>query len=605
MDDFIDESMIEMYTYEVSEMLDKIETILIESDREGCLTSENIQVLFRLMHTLKSSSRAMGYKVSSNLAHSVEDLLKHVDNSNVGVDDFTIISDIALSCVDYFKLHIHKIKSHEEGEDDASYLFEKIDSYFESLNINENEEPILEIEITQENNDVINTTNEADLDFIQSKEIKTEEVNSIKVEASNNLDNRNVQDKFNSNNQSQVYKNNIEDPIISVRMDKLDSLMNLVGEIVIAEPLVTECKRIEDFNSNQFQRDATHLHKMINELQSIVMSIRMVTFSSTMLKMNRIIHDMNKKFSKTVEFIVVGEDTEVDKNVIDLISDPLMHIIRNAIDHGIETKEEREKLGKSPNGKIVLEAKNIGSNILISITDDGCGIDTLAIYNKAISLGLIEKSFESMSKRELFNILMIPGFSTNSKVSEYSGRGVGMDIVQKNVQRLGGTIHIYSKKNEGTTVALKIPLLLSIIEAMNIRINKTLLTIPLVNVVETFRISKKQIVNGAKDDRLIKVRDQLYPLVSLNKVFNLETKEVDMDRGIIMVLETEGDFFCIYVDEIIGQYPVVAKAIPDYLKKYKEIDGISGCTIMRDGHISLILDCYAIIRIVVNKNRGF
>lgn len=602
MDDFIDESMIEMYTYEVSEMLDKIETILIESDREGCLTSENIQVLFRLMHTLKSSSRAMGYKVSSNLAHSVEDLLKHVDNSNVGVDDFSIISDIALSCVDYFKLHIHKIKSHEEGEDDASYLFEKIDSYFESLTIAEKEKSVLETGTIQENNEVNNTSN--DTDFIQSKEKTIEEVNNTKLE-SNNLDNKNLQDKLNSNNQVQVYKNNIEDPIISVRMDKLDSLMNLVGEIVIAEPLVTECKRIEDFNSNQFQRDATHLHKMINELQSIVMSIRMVTFSSTMLKMNRIIHDMNKKFNKTVELIVVGEDTEVDKNVIDLISDPLMHIIRNAIDHGIETKEEREKLGKSPNGKIVLEAKNIGSNILISITDDGCGIDTLAIYNKALSLGLIEKSYESMSERELFNILMIPGFSTNSTVSEYSGRGVGMDIVQKNVQRLGGTIHIYSKKNEGTTVALKIPLLLSIIEAMNIRINKTLLTIPLVNVVETFRISKKQIVNGAKDDRLIKVRDQLYPLVSLNKVFNLETKEVDMDRGIIMVLETEGDFFCIYVDEIIGQYPVVAKAIPDYLKKYKEIDGISGCTIMRDGHISLILDCYAIIRIVVNKNRGF
>lgn len=596
MDDFIDESMTEMYIYEVSGMLDKIESILIKSDRDGSLCSDNIHILFRLMHTLKSSSRAMGYKVSSNLAHKVEDLLKYIDNSDNQKEDFSTISDIALSCVDYFKLHIHKIKAHEESEDDASYLFEKIDNYFKKMDVLQ----IKEAPLKNENNDIKET--------IESHKTDLKVNNFIDGGYNNNfIEKKYIKDKndLNQTNQLSLYKNNSEDPIISVRMDKLDSLMNLVGEIVIAEPLVTESSFQMKIKSDQFQRNATHLHKMITELQSIVMSIRMVTFSSTMLKMNRIIHDMNKQFNKSVELVVVGEDTEVDKNVIDLISDPLMHILRNAIDHGIESEDRRKSLGKSLNGKIILEAKNIGSNILISIMDDGCGIDTLSIYNKALSLGIIDKPYENMSEQELINIVMLPGFSTKKEISEYSGRGVGMDIVLRNVQRLGGNIHIYSKKDKGTTIVLKIPLLLSIIEAMNIRINKTLFTIPVVNVFETFRISKDLIVSGPKDDRLIKVRDKLYPLISLNKIFNLETKEIDMDRGIIMVLETEGDFFCIYVDEIIGQYAVVAKAIPDYLQKFKEIDGISGCTIMRDSHISLILDCYAIIRIVVKKNRGF
>ncbi len=613
MDDFIDDSMIEMYTYEVSEMLDKIEAILIQSDREGFISPDNIHILFRLMHTLKSSSRAMGYKISSNLAHKVEDLLKYVEKTNTKLDDISKISDIALSCVDYFKLHIHKVKANEEGEDDATYLFDKIDEYFESLGtVDPTKKEIKEdIPLPNKSSDKEVMTESlapcADTPVeIYSIEDMKSATTSAKKSASKKIkkdkkDKKNTLDS-NKNNSSSTYKNKVEDPIISVRMDKLDSLMNLVGEIVIAEPLVTECELKN--KSDQFQRNATHLHKMVTELQSIVMSIRMVTFSSTMVKMNRIIHDMNKQFNKSVEFEVVGEDTEVDKNVIDLISDPLMHILRNAIDHGIEDKECREKLGKNPNGKITLEAKNIGSNVLISISDDGRGIDTTSVYNKALSLGLIDKAYENMSEQELFNIIMLAGFSTNNKISEYSGRGVGMDIVQKNVQNLKGSIHIYSKKNEGTTIVLKIPLLLSIIEAMNIRINKTLFTIPIVNVVETFRISPDLIVNGPKNDRLIKVREKLYPLVSLNKVFNLETKEVDMDRGIIMVVETEGEYFCIYVDEIIGQYSVVAKAIPDYLQKYKEIDGISGCTIMRDGQISLILDCYAIIRIVVKKNRG-
>jgi two-component system chemotaxis sensor kinase CheA len=595
-DEFIDESMTEMYIYEVSEMLTKIEQILIDSDLEGCLSVENILVLFRLMHSLKSSARAMGYKVSSELAHKVEDLLKYVEKSNKAMKDFSAISDISLSCVDYFRLHIHKIKSNEEGEDDATYLFDRIDNYFESLNnVDENTLKLDEV-AKQESSKVDNSK-------IISQKKQSTTLEPSKVELINSSANQNplvdvVLGESQKTNKSSLLSKKKIDSIISVKMDKLDSLMNLVGEMVIAEPLVTESKEIDLNKTLQFSRDAARLHKMIIELQNIVMSIRMVTVSSTMVRMNRILHDMNKQFHKSVELEVIGEDTEVDKNVIDSISDPLMHILRNSLDHGIESEEERIKLGKNPNGKIILEARNIGSNVLISVSDDGRGMDTLAIYEQAKKQGLITKPYDSMSDQELFNITLLAGFTTNDEVTKYSGRGVGMDVVLKNIQSLCGTIKIYSEKNLGTTIVLKIPLLLSIVEAMNIRINKTLFTIPIDNVVETFRARQSDFVIGPNDDKLIKVRENLYPLLSLNKVFNLETKEMDMNRGIFIVAETEGETFCIYCDEIIGQYSVVAKAIPDYLQKYKEIDGIAGCTIMRDGQISLILDCYAIIKIV-------
>jgi two-component system chemotaxis sensor kinase CheA len=604
-DDFIDDSMTEMYIYEVSEMLTKIEQILIDSDRQGFLSVENIHVLFRLMHTLKSSSRAMGYKVSSDLAHKVEDLLKYVEKSSKDIDDFSEISDIALSCVDYFKLHIRKIKNDEEGEDDTSYLFERIDDYFARLNGDEGaskENRDVEKDSSQSEED--STALEIESDDSQETEIvedsaEKKETGSDKPDDTLNEVNKKIESLKKTANTT--YKKQV-DPIISVRMDKLDLLMNLVGEIVIAEPLVTETKEIDTSKALAFNRDAARLHKMITELQEIVMSIRMVTLSSTMVKMNRVLHDMNKRFNKSVELEVIGEETEVDKNVIDLISDPLMHIFRNALDHGIESKEERLKLGKEPNGKIKLEAKNIGSNVLITVSDDGRGMDTVEIYNKAKKLGLIDQSYESMSKKDLLSLVMLPGFSTNKEVTDYSGRGVGMDVVQKNIKSLRGAIHIQSEKNVGTTISLRIPLLLSILEGMSIRINKTLFTLPIVNVVETFRAKEELLINGPNDNKLVKVRDKLYPLLTLNKIFDLEQKEMDMDRGIIIVVDTENEYFCIYCDEIIGQYSVVAKSIPDYLQTYKEIDGIAGCTIMRDGRISLILDCYAIIKIALDES---
>lgn len=584
MDDFIDDSMIEMYVYEVSEMLPKMEAILIKGDQKKALDSDSIRILFRQMHTLKSSSRAMGYNKCSNLAHKVEDLFKFLENKDVALCNISVLLDIALECIDYFKLHVVKIKGGITEEDDTSLLISRIDKFLnEYVYLNKTEQ--LEIVVDEKPNDL----KEKELSELQKESKKEifEEKESSEVDT---LNQKNIlSDKKNINK---------GDAFISVRMDKIDALMNLVGELVITEPLVTDSREFSKLNLIKFQRDASRLHKMISEMQSIVMSIRMVTLASTMVKMNRVIHDMNKKFNKDIKFIVIGEDTEVDKNVIEKISNPLIHIIRNAVDHGIESKEERLKLGKVENGTIILEAKNIGSNVLISVKDDGRGLDKIAIYQKAVSLGLIENPIESYSDKEIFSFILLPGFTTNKELSEYSGRGIGMDVVKKNTESLGGSIHFNSKKNIGTSVSLKIPLLLSIIEGMNIRVNNTLFTIPIVNVVETFKASKDLFINRPQGEYLIKIRDELYPLILLNKIFNLDNPVINFDRGLIIVVEVQNNKFCIYADEIIGQDNVVAKSIPEYLQNFKEIDGISGCTIMRDGRISLILDCYAIINFV-------
>lgn len=570
MDDFIDDSMTKMYIYEVSQMLTKIEKILIASDLDGFLSSDNILILFRLMHTLKSSSSAMGFKESSNLAHKFEDLLKYVEKSKNDIKDFATISEISLACVDYFRLHIHKIKNNETSEDDSTYLIERIDTYFDELNKKDNNEsPTLPIE-NSGLNDEVNEINQSD--DSSNKDANKSQKNSI---STTKID---------------------TDSIISVRTDRLDALMNLVGEIVITEPLVTESKEIVKNNCSLLAINSMRLHKMVVELQDIVMSIRMITLSSLMVKMNRILHDMNKQFNKSVELEVIGEDTEVDKNVIDLISDPLMHIFRNALDHGIENKQERIDLNKSPNGKIILEARNIGSNVLISVIDDGRGLNSKAIYDTAKKMGIAKKTFKNTSQKEIYSYIMEPGFTTNKEVTDYSGRGVGMDVVKKNIYTLGGSIDIESKENVGTTIALKIPLVLSIVDVLNININSTYFSIPISYVVETFRISDATFVTGSNDDQLIKIRDNLYPLLDFSKVFSLDSVDMDKKRGVIILIKTEGEKFCIYCDEVLGQYSVVAKAIPDYLLKYRQIDAIAGCTIMRDGKISLILDCYSIIK---------
>ncbi|MCK9443395.1 MAG: chemotaxis protein CheA [Tissierellaceae bacterium] len=378
--------------------------------------------------------------------------------------------------------------------------------------------------------------------------------------------------------------------VISVSVPKLDQLMDLVGEMVIAEAMVTQNPDLEDLELENFSKSARQLRKITNELQDIVMSIRMVPLSTTFLKMYRIVRDISKKQKKEVELQLIGEETEVDKNIIEHIGDPLMHLIRNAVDHGIEDGDTREAKGKNRAGKITLEAKNVGSDVLILIKDDGKGLNRDKLIEKGIEKGLIDKDPEELSDKEVYNLILNPGFSTKENVTEFSGRGVGMDVVVKNLEEIGGSIVVDSAEDKGTVITLKIPLTLAIIDGMNVRVGTSRYTIPIMNVKESFRPVKEQLIKDPDGNEMIMLRGRSHTIYRLHQLYNVETEIKDLTEGILVVVEQNERTSCILVDELLGQQPVVVKALPNYIKSTKNIKGLGGCTLLGDGSISLILD---------------
>lgn len=383
--------------------------------------------------------------------------------------------------------------------------------------------------------------------------------------------------------------------ILSVDVLKLDKLMDLVGEMVIAEAMVIQNPDLDGMELNNFQKAAQRLDKITREIQDMVMSIRMVSLTATFQKMNRIVRDMCKKLEKEVNLIIIGEETEVDKNIIEHISDPLMHLVRNALDHGIESTLERLAAGKPKSGTITLEAKNAGSDVFIIVRDDGRGLNREKILKKAQEKGLLYKPEADMTDREVFNLILLPGFSTKDNVTEFSGRGVGMDVVAKNIETIGGSVHVDSTPNAGTTITLKIPLTLAIVNGMNIRVGKSLFTLPTISIRESFRPSSGETFTDPDGNEMIMVRGECYPIFRLHQFYSISTEITDFTNGIIIMVEHDNKTLCIFADELVGQQQIVVKTLPKYIRNFKKIKGLAGCTLLGDGNISLILDIGGLI----------
>ena len=379
--------------------------------------------------------------------------------------------------------------------------------------------------------------------------------------------------------------------IVSVNVEKMDKLMDLVGEIIITEVMVTNNPDLEGKELDNFNKAARQLRKLNNELQDVVMSIRMIPIGTTFHKMHRIVRDMNKKLGKNVELIISGEETEVDKNIIDSLGDPLMHLIRNALDHGIENNDDRKKAKKSVKGKVHLEALNNGGEIIIRIKDDGKGLDREKLLIKARDNNLLKKPEEEMSDKEVYALILLPGFSTNKAVTQFSGRGVGMDVVKKSIDKLGGSVSIESEKGVGTTISIKIPLTLAIIDGMKVSIGQSIFTLPITSIRESLKAVKKDIIKDSSNNEMVMIREDCYPIVRLHTHFKIETKIVDIVEGILILVETEEGSYCVFADDIIGEQQVVVKPIPKFLNQYqKSNSGVAGCAILGDANISIILD---------------
>jgi two-component system, chemotaxis family, sensor kinase CheA len=383
--------------------------------------------------------------------------------------------------------------------------------------------------------------------------------------------------------------------IISVQVSKLDKLMDLVGEMVIAEAMVTQNPDLQNLVLNNFHKSAWQLRKITGELQDMVMSIRMVPLSATFQKMHRIVRDMSRILDKDVQLKFIGEETEVDKNVIEHISDPLMHLVRNSVDHGIEEKDVRIAHGKPQVGTITLEAKNAGSDVLITVKDDGKGLSKDKIRKKAIENGLIHSTDDALSDKEIYGLILLPGFSTKDRITEFSGRGVGMDVVSKNLEAVGGSITIDSTEGEGITTTLKIPLTLAIIDGMNIRVGTSRYTLPTNSILESFRPKKNDIIRDPDQNEMIMVRGQCYPILRLHELFEVATDVTAFTDGILIMVEQDEKRICLFADDLIGQQQVVVKTLPNYIKNTKRIDSLAGCTLLGDGSISLILNIGGLI----------
>lgn len=436
--------------------------------------------------------------------------------------------------------------------------------------------------IQLDNDEDFKRFNEKNQNVIQENEIKIPDIKAFQP-----LDKEHVQTDNHTTTQS----------IISVSVAKLDKLLDLVGEMVIAEAMVIQNPDLQDLELDNFQKAARQLNKITDEIQDVVMSIRMVPLSTTFLKMHRIVRDMCKKLSKEVDLEIIGEETQVDKNIIEHISDPLMHLVRNALDHGIESYDDRIVKGKPGKGTITLEAENAGSEVLVIVKDDGRGLDKSKIYRKATDKGLVFKTEEEMTDKEIFNLILLPGFSTKDNVTEFSGRGVGMDVVTKNIEKVGGSLTVDSTIDKGTTITLKIPLTLAIIDGMNIKVGSSFYTIPTISIKESFKPKFEDIITDPDGNEMIMVRGECYPILRLHEQYHIITNVTNFIEGIFIMVEQEDKTLCLFADELLGQQQVVVKTLPVYIQKFRKVRGLTGCTLLGDGSISLILDIAGLINL--------
>ncbi|MDI6716345.1 MAG: chemotaxis protein CheA [Actinomycetota bacterium] len=386
---------------------------------------------------------------------------------------------------------------------------------------------------------------------------------------------------------------------IRVETEKLDKLVNLVGELVIAVARVDQVYNQANDNKRAMDGALEGLGRISRELQEQVMRTRMIPVEGLFSRFHRVVRDLANAEQKLVRLELSGIETELDKNVIEQLSDPLKHLIRNAVDHGIELPEERLKVGKTEEATIRLVAYQQEGSIIIEVSDDGRGIDYKAIFNKAVEKG-IAKDTDELSPQDIYRFMFLPGFSTAKQVTEVSGRGVGLDVVKRNIEDLRGTIEVMSELGKGTTFRIKLPLTLAIIDGMNVKVGNEVLTVPLLSIVESIRPSKESVKTVEGKGEIIDVRGEYLPLVRLHEVFGIETGKINPWEALVVVVESGLRKFGILVDDVLGQQQAVIKSLE---KNFRHVEGAAGATILGDGMVSLILDIHGLEKMAF-KSQG-
>ncbi len=381
---------------------------------------------------------------------------------------------------------------------------------------------------------------------------------------------------------------------IRVGIDKVDALINMVGELVITQSMLNQLG--EDFSMERVQRlqeGLAELEHHTRELQENVMRIRMLPISFSFNRFPRLVHDLSSKLNKKVELKMSGEQTELDKTVMEKIGDPLIHLVRNSLDHGIESPAERKANGKPEKGVLHLNAYHQGGNIVIEIHDDGAGLDTDKILKKAIEKGLVGDN-EEMSKEKIHELIFAPGFSTAQEVSDVSGRGVGMDVVKRNIKDLGGVVEVSSERGVGSTFTIRLPLTLAILDGQLVKIGDETYVVPLISIIESLQIKAESVNSIAGGAELYKLREDYLPIIRMHEVFDIKSNNTELVNGLLVVVEGDGQLAGIFVDDLLGQQQVVIKSLES---NYQKVNGLSGATILGDGTVALILDVPGLIEL--------
>ncbi len=539
----ITDEMIDQFVQEAESGFEKIEEVLLILEKFG-FDQQLLDNAFRLIHSFKGNCGFMNFKHLEVISHRVETVFDGMKNRDIPTTEESVT--VLIRVLDILQNTVQQI-ARKEGS-----AIEGVQQYLSMMD---------------------------GIDGVPKTETDEPGIKALpkKVEAPPAAVPAKVAEE-----KSAVAKQLQTD--IRVNLFKVDKVINLVGELMIVSQMITS--NIQQ-NSDKTGRSSHQLNNLITELQDVAMSIRMIPLAGTFRKMVRLVRDLSKKSGKQVQFETRGEDTELDKTVVEQIADPLVHLVRNSIDHGIEPPSEREAAGKSPVGKLIIEAKYEGNEVWINIIDDGRGLDRDKILSKGIERNLVtEEEAKDWPDHKVFKLIFEPGFSTAEKITSVSGRGVGMDVVKRNIEKVKGHVDIKSSLGQGSTLGLRIPLTLAIIDGMLLRVGKAVYTAPLLAIRESIQV-KPEDVTIVDNREVVMIREQLVPVYRLHKLHNIEPQYEKLEEAILIVLEHQDEVFGLMVDELLGQYQTVIKGLSEYLGK---IPGISGCSILSNGEVSLILD---------------
>ena len=587
--------IVESFIVETKEILEKLDVDLVEMEKRPDDT-ELLNSVFRHFHTIKGTSSFLGLDKLTGVTHKGEDILNKLRRGEVILT--STIMDALLNAYDKMK----------------SLLFSIEEFQNEDIEVEETVKELTDLISTLENGGTVSVAKKV-AKKSKKKTAKKETVKSIQDSADNNSpeilesnkpageeteepeeEQELAKSKFQKTDEDKSKQESSKKVENSIRVDveRLDELLNIVSELVLGR------NRLAQVNSEfalenegtKFSRDLFDVTKQIdlmtNELQLVVMKTRMIRIGKVFNKFPRLVRDLSRDAKKQINIIIKGEETELDKTLIEEINDPLVHLVRNSVDHGIETPERRKELGKDPMGTLTLSAEHEGNNIIITIEDDGKGIDPEVIKNKAVSKGLISaERAKELSKQEILNMIFLPGFSTAEVVTNISGRGVGMDVVKTNVTKLRGIINIESTAGTGTRIIIKLPLTLAIIPGMIVKVKDQSIVIPLNTVLEVLRVHRENIYS-VNQKPVIKMRDSVLPLVSVEEIlFGNENTDENKIWQYVVVVGIAEKRYGIKVDGLVGQKEVVIKSLGNYFGK---IQGIAGSTIMGDGSVVMIVD---------------